>query len=85
MAAAAALCALTARAERPAPAPASDDAAPPDALSTREERVLLAMIQAARPTRRSRPVRFSNGPRAVPRARGAALSRALSLGIGDHG
>lgn len=83
MAAAAALCALTARADRPAPG--ADDAAPPDALSTREERELLAMIEAARPTRRSRPVRFSNGPRAVPRARGAALSRALSLGIGDHG
>ncbi len=79
----AALGALTARAERPA-AETATEAAPADTLSTREERELLAMIEAARPARRARQVRFSNGPRAVPRARGAALSRALSLGIGDH-
>jgi len=85
MAAVVALGALTARADRPAATlEAGGAAAPADELSAREQRELLAMIEGARPMRRGRPVRFSNGPRAVPRARGLALSRALALGIGDH-
>src|SRR5689334_22420015 len=92
----AALCVSSARAERPdvqaagnaasekrgddelfAPEPGEpdhvDDAALLDALA------MLGVARHAHPQRR-----WSNGPRAVARARGTALARALSLGIGDH-
>jgi len=76
----AALAAPPARAEYGSvelPAPPGDGAA----LDADEA---LAMIESPRSARRRKPVRFSNGPRAVPRARGAAWTRAQSLGIGGH-
>lgn len=63
---------------------AVDLPAPPDDLRQADAALTLAMIERARPARRRRPVRFSNGPRAVPRPRGAAHSRAQALGIGGH-
>jgi murein DD-endopeptidase MepM/ murein hydrolase activator NlpD len=44
----------------------------------------LAMIERSGPARRRKQVHFDNGPRAVPRPRGAALIRAQALGIGGH-
>ncbi len=76
----AALAAPQARAEHGSvdlPAPPGDGAEL-DANDT------LAMIDRPRATRRRKPVRFGNGPRAVPRPRGAAWTRAQSLGIGGH-
>jgi murein DD-endopeptidase MepM/ murein hydrolase activator NlpD len=42
----------------------------------------LAMLE--KPSQPQRRRHFSDGPRSVPRARGAALARARTLGIGDH-
>lgn len=52
-----------------------------------EGALALATTTPEPPETRSRPVvphQFSDGPRAVPRARGASLARAQALGIGNH-
>jgi murein DD-endopeptidase MepM/ murein hydrolase activator NlpD len=60
-------------------APEQADLSP--AVRSELDNALAALEQPrARPQRR----RFSNGPRRVPKARGAAFARALSLGIGGH-
>jgi murein DD-endopeptidase MepM/ murein hydrolase activator NlpD len=63
---------------------AVDLPAPGGARSLSDAPLAYAMIERARPARRGKPVRFSNGPRSVPRPRGAALVRAQALGIGSH-
>jgi murein DD-endopeptidase MepM/ murein hydrolase activator NlpD len=78
----AALATPHARAEHAAidlPAPPGNGDRPDElALRTRD------VIERPSPTRRRKRARFSNGPRAVPRPRGAALIRARALGIGGH-
>jgi murein DD-endopeptidase MepM/ murein hydrolase activator NlpD len=92
----AALCVSSAQAERPDVQATADGAseqrgedelfAPepgePDHVDEAALLEALAMLGVARHAHPQR--QWSNGPRAVARARGAALARALSLGIGDH-
>lgn len=92
----AALCVSSAQAERPDVQAAADSASEQngeDALFAPEpgepdhvdDAALLDALAMLGVSRHAHPQRqWSNGPRAVPRARGAALARALSLGIGDH-
>ena len=82
----AALLASTARAERTNDAPPAPDELGEESADAIDDAALLdALAMTVRSAHSERPARrFSNGPRAVPRARGAALSRAKMLGIGDH-
>jgi murein DD-endopeptidase MepM/ murein hydrolase activator NlpD len=63
---------------------ALDLPAPSEGRSLADAPYALAMNERVRPARRGKSTRFSNGPRSVPRPRGAALTRAQSLGIGGH-
>lgn len=73
----------TARAESAGEGPPepSEQAAQPLATETSGSDT-LALLESRPETRRRR--QFSDGPRLVPRARGAALARAQALGIGGH-
>jgi murein DD-endopeptidase MepM/ murein hydrolase activator NlpD len=79
----------------PAPEPSGADsqasvaaeAEPPAAAADALEAALALADKPPAPELAARPVirhAFSDGPRAVPRARGASLARAEALGIGGH-
>jgi murein DD-endopeptidase MepM/ murein hydrolase activator NlpD len=79
----------------PAPEPSGDDsrasaaaeAEPPAAGGDALEAALALSDKPPAPELAARPVirhSFSDGPRAVPRTRGASLARAQALGIGGH-
>ena len=77
------LVVATARAESadeapPAPVPQATDEAATDVSGA----ATVALLENRPETRRRR--QFSDGPRLVPRARGAAMARAQALGIGGH-
>jgi murein DD-endopeptidase MepM/ murein hydrolase activator NlpD len=69
---------MLARAEPP-PAPSVSEPSPAHVTLDAS-----ALASSEQPPRRRRARQWDNGPRAVPRARGAAHARAASLGIGGH-
>ncbi|HMI90430.1 MAG TPA: hypothetical protein VK509_03660, partial [Polyangiales bacterium] len=77
--------AVLARAEPP-PSPSASIGLDTSAAELAPQGVLEASALAVgeQPPRRRRGRQWDNGPRAVPRARGAAHARAEALGIGGH-